>query len=842
MPQSRLPPEPAADLVAPLGRERQLAGIARAVENVQNGRAQFILIEGESGFGKTALLRAAARSVEDWPLRAAVADENETELPYGVLNQFLAGLDEPENLGSILGGGVAPDVSPMVAGAALLDLIDSSEGATCVTIDDAQWMDAQSAEALWFAGRRSFRDRLLVVITARPEETAFLERVRHLVADGERGIHLLVGGLSVDHVAELVRRRTGLPTPRRLATRLHAASDGNALHVQAILAQAASGADPLESLERVLTGTPPAAPGFRAITRETLRQLNPSARAILEVVAVLNSSATLTDIAAVASQFGGHDLTTADFDEALATGLITLSDNDEAVRMPHQRVRAVIVGDLSLQSTRSLHAAAGQVIGGHRGLAHRVHAAQGPDEELAVELDHAASLASGSHEVERAFRYARWAASLSRRPDDKERRTVDAGVYALAARRIGLLGPAVPDFENLRAGPERDVLLGNAALARADRISARQHLLAAASADVAATVRAQSMRASAAETLAQLALLEEDFDDSLRFAASALGAVKALDSLGLVSGFAALDIREMENNALCWGVLASWQRDGLADSLERLEELIAEAGRTGHRPEHSILFLTRGFIRRQQGRLSDAITDLETGIGLADLGRPELAPYGRIELAVTSFRKGEWDDAATAAAAAASLADDIQNPWLRATAHAVAAVVPAARGDAVAVDAWIAAAESGPEQTRTPAVERLARLARVLLARAAGDRDTVISLTAEALDTDPRNAQVEREWWAELLEEARTPAQAAHPSDPLAILSNREREVAHLAAQGLTNREVAQKLFVSVKGVEYHMGNVLAKLGINSRGGIRVLLDGRRAQPVPARRHTRESP
>jgi DNA-binding CsgD family transcriptional regulator len=49
--------------------------------------------------------------------------------------------------------------------------------------------------------------------------------------------------------------------------------------------------------------------------------------------------------------------------------------------------------------------------------------------------------------------------------------------------------------------------------------------------------------------------------------------------------------------------------------------------------------------------------------------------------------------------------------------------------------------------------------------------------------------------------------------------------VAHLAAQGLTNREVAQKLFVSVKGVEYHMGNVLAKLNLNSRRGIRLLLE-----------------
>ncbi|MET1051091.1 MAG: LuxR C-terminal-related transcriptional regulator, partial [Mycetocola sp.] len=251
---------------------------------------------------------------------------------------------------------------------------------------------------------------------------------------------------------------------------------------------------------------------------------------------------------------------------------------------------------------------------------------------------------------------------------------------------------------------------------------------------------------------------------------------------------------------------------------------------------HGLLFLTRGFIRRQQRRLPEAIADLETGIGLADLGRPVLAPYGRIELAITYFRDGEWDAAAAAAAAAVSLADDMENPWLRASAYAVAAVVPAVRGDVAATESWIAAAVSAPDSLRTPAVQRLERLCRVLLARACGDADTVVSLTSQAIAADPLNAQIERAWWEELRAEALSSARPTTAQDPLAVLSNREREVAHLAAQGLTNREVAQKLFVSVKGVEYHMGNVLAKLGISSRRAIRSLLDADhpRSGPPPA--------
>ncbi len=827
MSATRLPPAAAAVSPTLLGRDRQLARVARVVATVRTGRAQFVLIEGESGFGKTALLRAAVETVPHWPVRAAVCDENESELPFGVLNQLLADVDEPERLDAVLSGGVAPDVSPMAAGASLLALIDTSEGATCITIDDAQWMDQHSAEALWFAGRRALRDRLLIIITARQEETEFLERIRHLVADEDRGVRLHVDGLSVEHVSALIRRETGLPSPRRLASRLVAATDGNALHVRSLLNRALAAPDPLESLDRLLSGTPPAAPGFRALTQQTLDRLNPAARAVLEVVAVLNNSASITDITAVAAHYGGFRLTSADIDEALATGLITLAGDDTRVTMPHQRVRAIVVSDLPLQVKLDLNAAAGRVVGGLRGLDHRVHAAAGPDEMLASELDEAAARASAAHEVERAFRYALKAAALSSRPASKERRTVDAGIYALLARRVGLLVRAVDEFENLTAGTERDVLLGNAALAGADLITARQHLLSAVAAGSWGTVRTRTMRASANETLAQLALAEDDFDGCQIFAAAALEAIAQLRAYAVrpVVG-AVLDVGDIEASAVSWSAMATWQSGRGTGGLAAIDRLISDATATGLLAEHGILFLTRGFIRRQQMRLNEAIADLECGVSLTDLGRPELAPFGRVELALALFRNGEWDAAATAAATAASLAEDVQNPWLQSAGYAIAAMVPAARGDRVAAEAWLAEAEAGPTSLRTGAQRRLATFARVLEARAAGDTSTVVALTRDAIATDPENSQIERAWWIELLEEARRPGNAVQGPDPLAALSNREREVAHLAAQGLTNREVAQKLFVSVKGVEYHMGNVLAKLGIASRRGIRSMIEG----------------
>jgi DNA-binding CsgD family transcriptional regulator len=824
MPATRLPPDAPAVSQTLFGRDRQLGAVARAVAGVRAGSARFVLIEGESGFGKSALLRAAAASVALWPTQSAIADENEAELPYGVLNQLLRQVEEQEDLEPPLRGGIAPDVPALVAGAALLNLIDGSEGATCVTIDDAQWLDQKSADALWFAGRRSFRDRLLVLIAARPDETPFLERMRLLVADEERGARLHVGGLNVDHVAALLKRRTGFSAPRRLAAGLVAATDGNALHLQTLLNQAVSGSDPLGSLDRMLQGTPPAAPGFRAVTQGTVQRLRPSARAVLEIVAVLHDIATISDVAAIAERLGGKELTGGDIDEACATGLVTLTDDDSAIRMPHERVRAILVRSLALQVKRRIHAAAGEVLGGNRGLGHRANAAAGPNAALAEELESAAGFAAGQHQVDRAFRYARRAALLSMTPAEKERRIIDAGILAIAARRYDLLADALPEFTNLSAGAEREVLLGNTALATGDLVAAVHRLELATESTRTGAPRARMMKAVAHQALAEIALGGDRFALSLQHTAALLDIVPELRRDSRHPGVVGFDIDELEANAVSWRAVAAWQLGQTEPGADRLDELIAEARRGVLQPKHAILLLTRGYLCRQQRKLVSALADLEAGIALADLGRPELSAYGRIELALAQFRNDQWDAAAATATAAASIADDLENPGARASAYAVAAFVPAARGHREAAEDWLAEVDAMSQPFETHGYRRLADFARALLARASGDSATAVLLARRAIAQEPVHAQIERDWWQQLVAEALGPANPPI-TDPLAVLSGREREVAHLAAQGLTNREVAGKLFVSVKGVEYHMGNVLAKLGLSSRRGIRGVID-----------------
>ena len=824
MSATRLPPDVTADSLTLLGRDRQLSAVARAVAGVRAGSARFVLIEGESGFGKTALLRAAAASVSRWPTRSAIADENEAELPYGVLNQLLRQVEDEGELDPVLSGGIAPDVPAMVAGAALLNLIDATEGATCVTIDDAQWLDQRSADALWFAGRRSFHDRLLVLIAARPVETPFLERMRLLVADEDRGSRVRVDGLSVEHVATLLRRRTGFAPPRRLSEALVAATDGNALHLQTLLNQAVSGSDPLGSLDRMLRGTPPAAPGFRAVTVETVARLRPPARAILQIVAVLHDTSAIADVATIALKVGGHQVTGSDFDEACATGLVALVDDDAAIRMPHERVRAVLLASLSLQDKQSIHSAAGQVIGGHRGLGHRAHSAAGPDDALAGELETAARQAALEHQVDRAFRYARWSAALSTAPTEKERRTIDAGIHAIAARRRDLLVAALPEFENLSAGPEREVLLGNAARATGDFTAAARHFERAAEPNRTSRGRARIMIAVAHLALAELTYGADRFDDSLHHAAAIIDDLPALRRNAPRAGVIGFDIEELEANAVSWRAIAAWQSGKEDPGQDRLDDLIAEAQHGAPLTRHAILLIARGSLHRKQRRLTQAIADLEAGVALADRGRPDLSTYARIELALARFRDGQWDSSAATATAAVSISNDGDDLRARASAHAVAAFVPAARGNVQVAENWLSEAEAVNPALRSGEYHRLADFARALLARATGDSHTAALLARKAIAQEPARAQIEREWWEELLDDAIGPA-IPPAADPLAVLSSREREVAHLAAQGLTNREVASRLFVSVKGIEYHMGNVLAKLGLSSRRGIRAVIE-----------------
>ncbi|MCP2031248.1 DNA-binding CsgD family transcriptional regulator [Okibacterium sp. HSC-33S16] len=828
------------------GRARQLAAIADAAMAVEDHKAQFVLIEGESGFGKTALLHRALDQLPDWPRNLATADAYERSLPYGVLNQLLAPFDQ-SLLSPVLANGVDPAAPTLAVGAELLALVDASEGATIIAIDDAQWVDEQSARALWFAGRRSLHDRLLILIAARPTSTDFLSHIRRLVVDGERGVRLEVGGLSAEDVNELAASRFGRRLRRHAAQRLVAATDGNALHLRAILEYVAATPDPVVELERRMgDGVLPLAPGFDSIMAESMERLTESARTVIHLAAVIDDRVPLHLLSAAAARLLGTDAVEDAIDEAVRSRLIDTEDSGGQIelRLHHHRIRDAVLAELPVRQRRELHRAVAQVVSGDRQLRHRVHGAFGPDNALAEELDREAQEALWHHEAERAVRYSMWAASLSSSPVEQQRRLVVAGLSAITTRRLGLLVGAIPEFANLPAGVERDLLMGCAALAGDDVDLARVTLTRAATTKPE-DVWGRAMVALANEALATLEIEARRFDVVTRASETAIAEIAKVRSdpgydpaaLGVV------DLTELAGTAVTWRTMARWKSAGDLDVDLEISGLLDRAAQTGFTPQHAVMLVTRGAIRRQQGRLDEAIADLDHGISLADIMRPSIAPYGRIELALAHFRQGRWDESATTAAIAVALADDFGGSGTYGLSQAVAALVPAARGQKAVAESHLAEAT----RSRPPVDPTLLLLVDAVSARAEGDYATVARIAQDALSTEHPRAQIGANWWTELLDEATRPLSPGSPAsrDPLSALSVREREVAHLAAQGLTNREVAQRLFVTVKGVEYHMGNVLAKLHLTSRRGIRALIDGQANLPTAGKgnaRTTRDAP
>ena len=144
-----------------LGRQRERAALSQLLSDVRSGRSRALVLRGEPGIGKTALLDDLCARADDVVLARVAGVESEMELAFAALQQLcapmlgkLAGLPDPQRdaLGVAFGleTGAAPD--RFLVGLAALSLLSEAaeqQPLLCV-IDDAQWLDRASAQALAF--------------------------------------------------------------------------------------------------------------------------------------------------------------------------------------------------------------------------------------------------------------------------------------------------------------------------------------------------------------------------------------------------------------------------------------------------------------------------------------------------------------------------------------------------------------------------------------------------------------------------------------------------------------------------------------------------------------------
>ena len=353
-----------------VGRETERRAIERLVAGARIGQSGVLVITGEPGVGKTALLEDAVRHTTDMGVLRGVGSESEQGIPFAALHQVLRPalghlgaipVPQADALSAALMLRPGDPGDRFAIGAATLSLLCrfAEERPAAVLLDDVQLFDRPSAEALAFAARRLMADPIVMLAASRtpePEDTRQLPRLE-------------LAGIGLAAAEELLSRHdAGSP---EVIARLHRATAGN----------------PLALIELAGAGEPPVSPAAPLPVPATLvtafasraSSLGEAGRVALTVAAVAGGD--LRVVAGACERLGVDVGALAAAEEA---GLVRL-DGDR-VRFRHPLVRAAVYGDAKPERRRAAHRAVAETLGPHEEDRHAWHLAEatlGPDERVA---------------------------------------------------------------------------------------------------------------------------------------------------------------------------------------------------------------------------------------------------------------------------------------------------------------------------------------------------------------------------------------------------------------------------------------------------------------------------
>jgi DNA-binding CsgD family transcriptional regulator/tetratricopeptide (TPR) repeat protein len=425
-----------------LGRAQESAVIDQLLENARKGGSGVIVIKGEAGIGKTALLDYATQLVSGMRVLRVSGVESEAEIPFGALHLLLHGelalIDSlPEVQGAALRAalGEAPVRAEdrLLVGLAVLTLLSDLAEQTplLVLLDDAQWFDQPSSSALSFAARRLSHDGIVMILAVRDGDGAH-------AADGLPELRLARLD-DTDAARFLTERRPDLPADAR----------------RRVIEEAAGNPLALLELSGTLTGPQHGVPAADAspvggqVQRGFQDQIAglPGATQGLLLVAAADDAGDVVRILVAARAF---QATPDDFEPAERAGLIAV--NGSTVTFRHPLVRAAAYHGPPFSRRLAAHAALAAACESpeqvDRHAWHRSASVVEPDEDVAAELERAAARAEarGGHATA-ASAYER-AAALSVKDSTRMRRL---GHAAVAAYDAGLLPHAAELLQRLSA-------------------------------------------------------------------------------------------------------------------------------------------------------------------------------------------------------------------------------------------------------------------------------------------------------------------------------------------------------------------------------------------------------
>ena len=449
-----------------LGRANEREVLDRLLANVRSGQSGVLVLRGEAGIGKTALLEHLVDSASDLTVLRAVGVESEMELAFAGLHQLCAPmldrldrLPAPQRQAVEVAFGVVAGTAPdrFLVGLGVLSLLSevADERPLLCVIDDAQWLDHASASTLAFVARRLLAEPVGIVFAAREPG----EELQHVP-------ELEVQGLLDGDARALLDSAVRSMLDEQVRDRIVAETRGNPLA--------------LLELPRGLTATQLAG-GFALLETQALpgrieesfmRRLGPlpaDTRLLLLVAAaepvgdplLLWRAADRLGIGAPAAE------------AAEAQGLLAIGGR---VTFRHPLVRSAVYRSATADARRSVHLALAEAtdrrVDPDRRAWHLAAAAAGPDEAVAAELEQSAGRAQARGGLAAAAAFLERSVALSA---DPARRTGRALAAAEASLSAGVFDPARALLAVAEAGPLDQLQRGRLELLQAQAAYAQRH-------------------------------------------------------------------------------------------------------------------------------------------------------------------------------------------------------------------------------------------------------------------------------------------------------------------------------------------------------------------------------
>jgi DNA-binding CsgD family transcriptional regulator/tetratricopeptide (TPR) repeat protein len=942
-----------------VGRGEELARLAEEMSRAAAGELRVVLLVGEAGVGKSRLARellaGADASIGLFARAHALAATAPLGLWTEAIDPFLQERSEAEVVE--LCGGVLDDLASLFFSVArvrgsvpereppLPRLLQglahvlrglSQQAPLVVVLDDAHFGDASSWESLRFLARHLDDARLLVVLTGRPADLSDHELAAQVLFELDQDgflVRLGLAPLARGEMRQLSEAVIDAPAPAALVDWIAERSQGNPLYaiglLRALLVEGADLSTP--HLERLPEGL------AERVSSE-LRQFDPTARSLLELLAVVARPVSLRDLGALAGE-------PPEALEGMVDGLVRarIVAEDErggvlAYEVHHPLIRDVIYRATSRGRRRVLHRRAGRSLraSGHLAEAalHFARAAERGDSE-AVEvlldamrqaerreafreaLDLQAELVELLPEddarwlevLEAMYARAEWLIDhraethapvairalraidglLEGSPDRARHATVKFRLANFLAWGTGELEAAQEACEQARilfscAGEEQQALLAAREVGwikglRGDLVGMAQDAERVVRAGEASHDRFVVMQGLAAvgysanfrgafaegeEALRRAATIAREDEKAYRLtvvlgvlAAGIAGQGRAAEAVALLDEARSANPEYRDSVLLELEALVRWIAGDFRPSMTAARDAAAWVVTPTRRRAFGMVFgglsalevgdvgqadrlidRAHGVLGERQWqffppllRWAEAVTDWHAGRAAECVAklRPAVA-----ELLGTQARKWAAYVLFDLAEAAADADDYIAATAAASDFDAVARFValPMYRGLAATASAWASLAAGHPEQAVDAARAAIGLLAptgcRAHLARAhyALGRALAPDARGEAVAALERSAAVLEECggtWrrGRSLDALRRLGSAGRRAAAAALgpgsLTRREREVARLAATGMTAREIAQTLFVGERTVESHLASVYAKLGVESK-------------------------